>query len=447
MESHSHTDDIITLPNDSQSGTQATSSSHLFVECPGICKRRVDLEKVNLARESRSRTIWNCSSCRQIKKKQIKISWYNLVCVQCTHTHGKTCLIQTCARNCPTKRALDIKKDLGRGSKRDPMSKRVVECPGTCKRRIALESIDLAGKSESSAVWTCSSCSQIQKKHIKFRWYNLVCVQCTHTHGDTCLIKHCTSNCPTRTALERLKVASKFERTFKAIESLKEPELVERLTVIRTAWMLGNGRMHQPWCRLNRPQFWKSNRKHLMSMLHSGFQAIAAKRSVRLPAGFCDDMADNFHFDNCMTRLQKESTANRIGFVFNYKNEFYQDVKHFCNNYNGLKKSAATADVVNTNFPNSAYLVVPGRSIYNYRHIPAAWKNGKKDLSTLKGAAYILGQREKPAGTHLLLVAHEQLKRTAASALSSCLRQRKRLRFMHRSNDQENGSGEDKPNV
>ena len=110
MESHSHADDIITLPNDSQSGTQATSSSHLFVECPGICKRQVALGTVKLARESHSRAIWNCSSCRQIKKKTIKISWYNLVCVQCTHTHGKTCLIQTCARNCPTKRALDRKR-------------------------------------------------------------------------------------------------------------------------------------------------------------------------------------------------------------------------------------------------------------------------------------------------------------------------------------------------
>ena len=115
MESHSHADDIITLPNDSQSGTQATSSSHLLVECPGICKRQVALGTVKLARESHSRAIWNCSSCRQIKKKQIKISWYNLVCVQCTHTHGKTCLIQTCTSNCPTKQALEKRKDLGPG--------------------------------------------------------------------------------------------------------------------------------------------------------------------------------------------------------------------------------------------------------------------------------------------------------------------------------------------
>ena len=205
------------------------------------------------------------------------------------------------------------------------------------------------------------------------------------------------------------------------MERLKETELVERLTVLRAAWILGSGRMPQPWCRFGRNN---CKKKHLMSKLRSGFQAIAAKRSVKLPTGFCDDMADNFHFDNCMTRLQKESTANCNGFVFNYKNEFYQDVKHFCNNYNGLKQSAATADVVNTNFPKSAYLVVPGRSIYNYRHMPAAWKNGKKDLSTLKGAAYILGNREKPTRPYLLLVSLTELQRAAAAAIISAERRR-----------------------
>ena len=132
MESHSQTDDIITLPNDSQSGTQATSS-HLFVECPGICKRQVALETVKLARESRSRAIWNCNTCRQIKKKQIKISWYNLVCVQCTHTHGKTCLIQTCTSNCPTKQALEKKKeDLGPGKAKATQKKKDLG-PGKAK--------------------------------------------------------------------------------------------------------------------------------------------------------------------------------------------------------------------------------------------------------------------------------------------------------------------------
>ena len=165
-------------------------------------------------------------------------------------------------------------------------------------------------------------------------------------------------------------------------------------------------------------------------MLHSGYQAIAGKRSVRLLAGLRDDMADNFHFDNCMTRLQKESTtewhsAKRIGFVFNYKNEFYQDVKHFCNNYTGLKKTAAAADVINTNFPKTAYLVVPGYSCFrNHWKMPASWKNGEQDLSTLKGAAYILADREKPTHPYLLLVSLTELQRAAAAAIISAERRR-----------------------
>ena len=119
MQSHPHTNDMMTLPNESQSGTQqATSSSQLLVECSGSCKRRVALETVELARDGHSKAVWNCSSCRKIKKKQIEISWYNLVCVHCTDTHGKTCLIQTCASNCPTKQALEKKKPVT--SKVDP---------------------------------------------------------------------------------------------------------------------------------------------------------------------------------------------------------------------------------------------------------------------------------------------------------------------------------------
>ena len=208
----------------------------------------------------------------------------------------------------------------------------------------------------------------------------------------------------------RKKVDRTFKKAKRMMKSLEKSELVERLIALKAAWILGSGRMPQPWCRFGQ----HCNKKHLMSKLRSGFQAIAAKRTVKLPAGFSDDMADNFHFDNCMTRLQKESTANRIGFGFNYKNEFYQDVKHFCNNYNGLKQSAATADVVNTNFPKSAYLVVPGRS-----KISAAMKNGKADLSTLKGSAYILRNKEKPTRPYLLLVSLTALHRAAAAAIIS----------------------------
>ena len=169
-----------------------------------------------------------------------------------------------------------------------------------------------------------------------------------------------------------------------------------------------------------------------------------AKKIAKAPNGLCFKYNGTFYQD-----VAKKIAKAPSGLCFKYNGTFYQDVKKFCNNTDGLKKfsSNARAVLVNTNFPKSDYLVIPGHSSNNTRWVPPDWKNGSQDLSALKSAAYILGQREKPAGTHLLLVAHEQLKRTAASALSSCLRQRKRLRFMHRSNDQENGSGEDRSNV
>ena len=189
---------------------------------------------------------------------------------------------------------------------------------------------------------------------------------------------------------------------------------MERLTVLRTAWILGSGRMPQPWCR-----FSTDKKKQLMSKLHSAFEAFAAKRSVSIPTGFCSDMADDFHFADCMTKLHKKNTTSGIGFVFKYKHEFYQEVSNFCKNYNGLRTSSARAEVENTEFPKKACLVVPGLSIKNYRRIPAAWKNGSQDISTLEGAAYILAYRKKPTGRYLLLVSRAELQRAAAKAIIS----------------------------
>ena len=197
--------------------------------------------------------------------------------------------------------------------------------------------------------------------------------------------------------------------------SLKEHELLERLTVLKAAWILGHGRMPQPWFKLDK----RFSTKKLMFMLHSGYQAIEATRSVRLPAGFSDDVANNFHFHNCMTRLQMESKADRSGFVFNYKNEFYQDVRHFCKQYTGLNQSAAAADVENTNFPKTACLVVPGYSCFRTLKL---CKN--TDLSTRQGDAYILAKGEKPTRPYLLLVSLTELKRAATAAIISAERRR-----------------------
>ena len=178
---------------------------------------------------------------------------------------------------------------------------------------------------------------------------------------------------------------------------------MERLTVLRTAWNLGSDRMPQPWFRFSNTH----TKRKLMSTLHSAFEAFAAKRSASIPAGLCNDMADELH------------KKNMTPYVFKYKHKFYQEVSNFCNNYYGLKNSAARAKVENTIFRKKKCLVVPGHSINNYRRIPAAWKNGSQDISTLDGAAYIQAYRKKPTGRYLLLVSKAELQRAAAKAILS----------------------------
>ena len=100
----------MTLPNDIQADAQTVFSSQLFVKCPGVCRRHIDLERVKLAGGGRNRTVWNCKICRLMNKKQVKVTWYHLICVRCTQTHGKNCLIQYCGSNCPTKQGIQKKK-------------------------------------------------------------------------------------------------------------------------------------------------------------------------------------------------------------------------------------------------------------------------------------------------------------------------------------------------
>ena len=308
-----------------------------------------------------------------------------MVCVQCTHTHGKTCLIQNCTSNCPTKQALEKKKDLVAGKAR--------AFPSSCPTKQALEKKKDLGPGKAKA----------------------------------------TPMSP---------VASKADRTFKRarsfIERLNKKKLVERLQVLKTAGRLGNGGVPQPWFK------YRGSKKILISRLHSGFAAFKAELSVTLPVGFKDALAENFDSGNTITRLGLEGKARqgakdwkdwkatdwrdwkdqriamqRKRIVFKYKSEIYQNVRNFCDTFPGLRYSPARAHVVNTDFPKSACLVVPGHSSKNLRLTPENWKSAAQDLSDLDGAAYILGQRTKPTGSHLLLVCQKDLRREAESALLS----------------------------
>ena len=342
----------MTLPNDIQADAQTACSSQLFVKCPGVCRRHIDLERVKLAGGGRNRTVWNCKICRLMNKKQVKVTWYHLICVRCTQTHGKNCLIQYCTSNCPTKQGIEKKKALQ---------------------------------------------SSLQKD-----------VEPSLHHR-------------------------KFGRAKRFIKCLARGPLLDRLRVLRSAWILGDGDVSQPWLECTGP------RNVLISKLHDGFAAFEAHPSIPLPVGF--QKADAKLWSDWKTKVWKKWKAQRKKIrrdrnktgkaaVFKYDNEMYQSVKHFCDNYKGLKNnnSRARANVVKTAYPLSTYLVVPGHSTNNYRHIPKDWKNGTQDLRELEGVAYILGQGSKPTGSHLLLVSQKELNQAAESALLSSMQKTSMLK-------------------
>ena len=305
-----------------------------------------------------------------------------------------------------------------KGTRRASSSQLYVKCPSFCGKTVDLTKIMLAREGSDRLVWNCNNCKEITKKWVKIAWDNFVCVQCTHTQGKTCLIQYCNSNCRTRKALEKKQsqahkppVASKVGRMFQkaknSIESLKGTELKERLTVLKTAWMLGSGRARQPWC-----QFSNCKKKQLMSKLHSALETFAAERNVSIPAGFYADMVSAIP-----AKLHKDSRTSGNDFIFKYKHEFYQEVSNFCNNYKEKMTSAAKEQVKNTKFCKTKCLVVPGLSFKKHRRIPTAWKNGRQDISTVDGAAYILAYGKKPTGQYLSLVSRTELQRVAAKAI------------------------------
>ena len=95
-----------------QTGDQGTCLAQLFVKCPFFCKQEVTVEAVKLAKRGEGRAVWSCSNCRQLKKKQVRVNWSQLVCVQCTNASRKECSLKSCRSDCPTKQALGKKKML-----------------------------------------------------------------------------------------------------------------------------------------------------------------------------------------------------------------------------------------------------------------------------------------------------------------------------------------------
>ena len=105
---------ITTLPKRRpvQTGARGASLAQLFVKCPFFCKQEVTVEAVKLAKSSEGTAVWSCSNCRQLKKKQVRVNWSQLVCVQCTNASRKECSLKSCRSDCPTKQALEKQKEM-----------------------------------------------------------------------------------------------------------------------------------------------------------------------------------------------------------------------------------------------------------------------------------------------------------------------------------------------
>ena len=97
--------------------------------------------------------------------------------------------------------------------------------------------------------------------------------------------------------------------------------LAERLKVLKTAWVFGNGEVPQPWFKHH-----DGIKKNLISHIHSAFAAFAAVPSVKLPVGLQETiMAEDFDFDWCLAKfdlswtkatkvLQKQSFKSRASY-------------------------------------------------------------------------------------------------------------------------------------
>ena len=74
--------------------------------------------------------------------------------------------------------------------------------------------------------------------------------------------------------------------------------LQERLKVLETAWVFGNGEMPQHWCSH------QVRKETLITHIHSAIAAFAAVPSVKLPVGLEETiMSEEFDFGICLARF------------------------------------------------------------------------------------------------------------------------------------------------
>ena len=112
---------------------------------------------------------------------------------------------------------------------------------------------------------------------------------------DTCLTKFGLDWEKAKAKLKSRKYNASWHRGLQTQETTK---LVERLKLLKTAWIHGNGEVPQPW-------FLQIGSKEvLITRLHAGLAAFAKDTSMTLPVGVQDAvMAEDFDFDRCLTRF------------------------------------------------------------------------------------------------------------------------------------------------
>ena len=92
------------------------------------------------------------------------------------------------------------------------------------------------------------------------------------------------------------------------MEGQSQKALENRLRVLKTAWVFGNGEMPQPWGLLG------GRKKDMISRIHSALATIEAAPSVKIPVGLKEAiMAEDFDFGRCMARFGLDWTKESNG--------------------------------------------------------------------------------------------------------------------------------------
>ena len=136
------------------------------------------------------------------------------------------------------------------------------------------------------------------------------------------------------------------------LEGQSHKALKERLKVLKTAWVFGNGEMPQRWCSI------KDRKKDLIAHIHSAIAAFAAVPAVKLPVGLQEAiMAKDFNFGNCLARFGLDETKANV--ICNSRLR-HQNISHTeCrfHTISGKRRRLSMANVTHNKLPQMNYTI------------------------------------------------------------------------------------------